>query len=249
MSASVDRIWIAANHSFQRFDNKLLHYLSQDKSVARWEYYQHQDEPSSYPIALGFLSNYLDTLDCPIDLIGHSTGGLLGLLYARKYPEKVKSLTLLGVGCNPAIDWQAHYYAMRGFLPCSDRIILAQMVHKIFGTQNQYNTKGLSRVLQQDLKTSPSPHSLFRRVKVNNCQIVPPLLVCGSSNDAIVDRNSLQGWQKYLKPEDKVWQCHQGNHFFYYFYPQEVSQQVLDFWQRKPPILQLQNRKTDLSVR
>ena len=234
MPASVDRVWIAANHSFQRFDNKLLHRLSQDKPVARWEYYQHQDEPSSYQIALDYLTNYLDSLERPVDLIGHSTGGLLGLLYARKYPEKVKSLTLLGVGCHPAIDWQSHYYAMRGFLPCSDRIILAQMVHKIFGKQNQYNTKGLSRILQQDLKTSPSPHSLYQLVKVPNCQITPPLLVCGSQNDAIVDYNSLQGWQPYLKSEDRIWTCSQGNHFFHYFYPHEVSQQILQFWQKSP---------------
>jgi pimeloyl-ACP methyl ester carboxylesterase len=167
----------------------------------------------------------------PVNLIGHSTGGLLGLLYADKYPEKVRSLTLLGVGCYPAVDWQIHYYALREFLPCSQRVILAQMVQKMFGQQNQYNTKGLSKILQQDLNTSPSPHSLLRRVSLSPREIKSPLMVCGSTDDAIVDRNALRGWQNYLKPNDILWEFPQGNHFFHYFYPQEVSRKIIKFWQ------------------
>lgn len=231
MSQIANNIWIAANHSFQRFDNRLLLYLSKEKAVARWEYYQNQDEGSCYKIALSFLEDYLSSLKQPVNLIGHSTGGLLGLLYAHKHPEKVKSLTLLGVGCHPAVDWQIHYYALREFLPCSQRIILAQMVQKMFGKQNQYNTKALSKILQQDLNTSPSPHSLFRRVNINPRGIKSPLMVCGGKDDFIVDRNSLRGWQEYFKSEDVLWECPQGNHFFHYFYPEEVSQQVLKFWQ------------------
>lgn len=231
MLEETKNIWIAANHSFQRFDNKLIHYLSKQKTISRWEYYQHQDEPSCYKVALELLEDYLNSTQQPINLIGHGTGGLLGLLYARKYPEKVKSLTLLGVGCYPSVDWQAHYYALREFLSCSQRIALAQMVQKMFGQQNQYNTKGLSKILQQDLKTSPSPHSIFRKVSIKNRKIETPLMVCGSRNDSIVDRNSLRGWEKYLKPEDVIWELPQGNHFFHYFYPEEVSKQVLGFWQ------------------
>lgn len=230
MSKITKNIWIAANPSFQRFDNRLVRQLSKLQPVSRWEYYQHQDEPSCYKAALSLLENYLDSIEESVNLIGHSTGGLLGLLYARKYPDKVKSLTLLGVGCHPAVDWQIHYYALREFLPCSQRILLAQMVQKMFGQQNQYNTKGLSAILQQDLNTSPSPHSLFRRVSLKNRKIEPPLMVCGSSNDSIVDRNSLRGWQEYLKPEDILWELPQGHHFFHYFYPEEVSRKVLKFW-------------------
>ena len=248
MSKQIKNVWIAANHSFQRFDNRLLRHLSYGSPVARWEYYQHQDEPSCLKIALSLLENYLDSQEQPINLIGHSTGGLLGLLYARKYPKKVKSLTLLGVGCHPAVDWQIHYYALREFLPCSQRIILAQMVQKMFGRQNQYNTKGLSKILQQDLNTSPSPHSLFRRITIPNRSIASPLMVCGSVDDSICDRNCLRGWQEYFKPGDVLWECPQGNHFFHYFYPQEVSRQVLKFWQRvsRPKITN--QRKSDSTI-
>ena len=231
MSKPVENVWISANQSFKRFENSLLRHLSYQNSIARWEYAQHQDEPSSLEIALSLLQEYLDSLQQPVNLIGHSTGGLLGLLYTQRYPTKVKSLTLLGVGCNPAVDWQSHYYALRKFLPCSQDIILAQMVQKMFGKQNQYNTKGLSKILQHDLNTSPSPHSLFRQISIPNKTVNAPLMVCGGANDAVCDRNSLAGWQEYLKPEDIIWKCPQGNHFFHYFYPEKVSRQVLKFWQ------------------
>ncbi|MDJ0679866.1 MAG: alpha/beta hydrolase [Xenococcaceae cyanobacterium MO_167.B52] len=230
MSKIIESVWISANHSFQRFDNTLIRHLSRGVSIARWEYYQHQDEASSWEIALDLLSSYLESLAQPINLVGHGTGGTIGLLYAQKYPEKVKSLTLLGVGFHPEIDWQVHYYTMRALLPCSQKMILAQMVQKLFGKQNQYNTKGLIEILRQDLNTSPSPHSLFKKVSIKPQGIKPPLMVCGSQNDSIVDPNALKGWYGYFKEDDVLWECEQGNHFFHYFYPQKVSREILKFW-------------------
>ena len=92
-------VWINANPSFKRFDDRIIRYLSCQVPIAYWEYRQEWDEASSIEIALILLHDYLKSRSQPVDLIGHGTGGLLGLLYARR----VKSLTLLGVGCNPAI--------------------------------------------------------------------------------------------------------------------------------------------------
>ncbi len=230
MSKVIESVWIAANHSFQRFDNSLLRYLSQETYLARWEYYQHQDEGSSWEIALDLLENYLESLSQPVNLIGHGIGGTLGLLYARKYPEKVKSLTLLGVGFHPGVDWQIHYYALRELLPCSQKTILAQMAQRLFGGQNQYYIKDFMQILQQDLNTSPSPHSLFRRVSLDPGGIKSPLMVCGSKNDTIIDHNALNGWYSYFKEGDVLWECPQGSYFFHYFYPQQVSRQIVKFW-------------------
>lgn len=230
MNKKIESIWINSNPSFQRFETPLIRYLSRCTTIARWEYYQDRDEPCSLDIALVLLHDYLKSLSQPINLIGHSTGGLLGLLYARKYPHKVKSLTLLGVGFNPAVDWQCHYYALRQLLPCSQEIILAQMVQKLFGYQGKYNAKGLGEILQRDLDTSPSPHSLYHRYSLTPEGVSMPLMVCGSQNDVIVDINALRGWQRYFKPEDILWEYPQGYHFFHYFYPQEVGRQVIKFW-------------------
>jgi len=42
----------------------------------------------------------------------------LGWLYTRHYRQRVRSLTLLGVGVYPGIDWQAHYYRDTPSNPC-----------------------------------------------------------------------------------------------------------------------------------
>jgi pimeloyl-ACP methyl ester carboxylesterase len=113
MKSLPDAIWLNANPSFRVFENQLINHLSARMPIAIWEYIQEPDEPSCLEIALTLLHDYLKYQAKPIHLIGHSTGGLIGLLYARKYPERVKSLTLLAVGANPAIDWQVHYYARK----------------------------------------------------------------------------------------------------------------------------------------
>jgi surfactin synthase thioesterase subunit len=230
MSSSTDIVWINTNPKFKRFEQPILRQLSQQLSIAHWEYQQHQDEPSCLEIALVLLHDYLKLSSHTVHLVGHGTGGLLGLLYARKHPERVKSLTLLGVGVYPAVDWQAHYYALREILPCSREIILAQMVQKLFGHQNKYNVKGLIDVLEEDLKTSPSPHSLYKRVSIPSGGVDVPLMVCGSRDDTIIDVHALAGWQDWLKEGDRLWECPQGHHFFHYFYPQQVSRQIFKFW-------------------
>ena len=132
ISPSTAPVWINANPSFKYFDGRIVRYLSCQVPIAYWEYSQDRDEASSMDIALTLLHDYLKSKSEPIDLIGHGTGGLLGLLYARKYPHRVKSLTLLGVGFNPANDWQTHYYQMRKLLPCSQEILLARIVQMMF---------------------------------------------------------------------------------------------------------------------
>lgn len=161
ISPSAAPVWINANSSFKHFDGRIIRYISKQVPIAYWEYHQELDEASSMNIALTLLHEYLESKSEPIDLIGHGTGGLLGLLYARKYPCRMKSLTLLGVGYAPSIDWQAHYYQMRKLLPCSQDIILGRIVQMMFGYQSHSNIKNLVKILKQDLDKAPSAHSLY----------------------------------------------------------------------------------------
>lgn len=223
-------LWINTNPSFKRFGTPLIRYLSRQMKIWEWEYIQTCDEPSSLEIPLTLLHDYIKNIDHPLHLIGHGTGGLVALLYARRHPERVKSLTLLGVGVYPAVDWQAQYYALRELLPCSREVILGQMVKNIFGTQQQYNTKALIQVLENDLNTSVSPHSIYQRFTVPSGGVSMPLMVCGSEDDLIVDRQSLHGWKTYFKAGDRVWESLGGYHFFHYYYPCQVGREILDFW-------------------
>ncbi|MFP4300242.1 MAG: alpha/beta fold hydrolase [Spirulinaceae cyanobacterium] len=232
MSSSPTILWLSANPSFERFAQPLLRYVSSSTPLKTWQYQQHADEGSSLYMALELLHNYMRQCDRPVHLVGHSTGGLLGWLYARQYPEKVETLTLLGVGAYPAVDWQAHYYALQALLPCPRQMLLAQMVRMLFGQQNHYTTKALVEVLEKDIATSPSPHSLYQRPSIGPGGVAMPLLVCGSQNDAIADIAALKGWHDWLKPEDGLWTCAQGYHFFHYFYPRLVGDRLLRFWWR-----------------
>lgn len=179
MSNSPNALWLSVSPSWQRFHRPLLRLLSHHTQIAQWEYSQGQDEACSLEIALTLLHDYLKSRSQPVHLLGHSTGGLLGLLYARQYPQRVRSLTLLAVGVYPAVDWQAHYYVLRQLLPCSNQIVLAQMVRTLFGHSDRWQVKKLVQLLEQDLQTSPSPHSLFQRGRIPPGGVDVPLLVCG----------------------------------------------------------------------
>jgi pimeloyl-ACP methyl ester carboxylesterase len=232
MSPSPDALWLNVSPVLQEFDRPLLKHLSQQCSIAQWEYCQSLDEPVSFEAALMLLHDYLKQCDRPIHLLGHSTGGLLGLLYACRYPERVRSLTLLSVGSNPAIDWQFHYYARRRLLACSQQQILQQMVYDLFGCPSRGAVKSLVQLLEQDLYQSLSPHYLCGQTNLEPISVSMPLLVCGSVDDALTDPNQLQRWQQYFNPStSRLWICPGGRYFFHYFYPQKVSEQITEFWE------------------
>jgi pimeloyl-ACP methyl ester carboxylesterase len=230
MSAQPDVLWINTSPSLQRFDRFLIRHLSHQVSIAQWEYFQDPDESGSLAIPLVLLHDYLKSCRQPVHLIGHSISGLVGLLYTRQHPERVKSLTLLSVGVNPAINWQAHYYFMYQLLPCCRKSILIKMVQNLFGFQQRNSTQDLVRLLEQDLHCSPSPHSLYQQATIPPGGVSVPLMICVSQDDPIIDPMALQGWKAWIKKGDRIWECPHGHHFFHYYHPQLVGRQILKFW-------------------
>ena len=232
-----DVLWVNTSPSLRCFAQPLLCHLSHQVTVRTWEYSQSQDEASSLDSAVLLLHDYLQSCNKAVHLIGHSTGGLLGLLYTRQYPEKVKSLTLLAVGADAAVDWRSHYYTHLPFL-CRQKI-LTGMVYNLFGYQNQVTVKRLEKLLERDLDCSLSPHSLFKRLSVPTCPVPVPLMVCGSTDDIIVEPDALQEWRPYLMEgvdaerlvvRHRLWECPQGRHFFHFFEPTLVGDEILNFW-------------------
>ncbi|MBE9041858.1 alpha/beta hydrolase [Oscillatoriales cyanobacterium LEGE 11467] len=227
-------LWLNTSFNFAEFDRQLIDRISSKSSLGVWQYRQNPDEGCSLDIAVRLLHHYLALCPRPIHLIGHSTAGLVGLLYARKYPQSVKSLTLLSVGVHPAVDWQAHYYVQRQLLSCDRKIVLHQMVHNLFGNQPKEKCYKLVEMLEEDLEFSPSPHSLYQRFSIAPQTVPVPLLVCGVQNDVVIDRNQLHGWSKYLKGGDRLWVGDDGRHFFHHFYPDKVESQITQFWESLP---------------
>jgi pimeloyl-ACP methyl ester carboxylesterase len=232
-----DVLWLNTSPSLLRFNLPIIKYLSHQVRIAQWEYRQEQDEPSSLDIAVELLDDYLSMIPQSVHLVGHSTCGLLGLLYSRKYPAKVRSLTLLGVGGNPSVDWVSYYYLLRQSLPCTRELILARMVKNLFGYQSSYYQKALIEILAKTLRDTLSPHSLYQQINLPSGGIASPLLVCGSKDDPIATTTQLQRWHSSLKKGDRLWQVQQGHHFFHYFQAQQVGNILLEFWDSQPQTL------------
>jgi pimeloyl-ACP methyl ester carboxylesterase len=231
MSDDLDVVWISSSTVLQRFDRPLLQYISKSVNVAQWEYRHHRDEGSSIDEAVDLLAEFMEQCPYPVNLAGHAAGGAIALSFARRYPKKVRSLSLLAVASQPANTWHAHYYLQRQLFTISREQILANTVRNLFGEQPSHTTKKLVAVLDRDLEQSPLLHSLFKLVHLPQGGVNMPLMICGSKNDPIVSSPTLQDWSNCLKPEDHLWECPKGHHFFHYFYPQTVGDQLLDFWQ------------------
>lgn len=221
-------VWLNTSLSMRCFAQPLLDRLSQQITVAQWNYHQDWDKECSLEKAMLQLHSYLNGLHHPVHLIGHGTSGLLGLLYTRQYPNTVQSLTLLAVGIDIAVDWQFHYYLHRAQL--SREKLLTAMVYHLFGYQDRQSLDGLANLLEQDLECSLSPHSLFRRLRLLPCEVPVPLMVCGSQDDLIVDSDNLRGWQPFLKESDCLWSCQEGRHFFHFSQATLLAEQVFNFW-------------------
>ncbi|WP_427161798.1 alpha/beta fold hydrolase [Aliinostoc sp. HNIBRCY26] len=231
MSDDLDVIWVSSSPVLQRFDKPLLQYLSQYMNVAQWEYRHGKDEAGSVDEAVDLLAEFLSHFSYPLHLAGHGAGGAIALTFARRYPEKVRSLTLLAVSSQPANTWHVHYYLQRQVFTMSREQVLATSVRHLFGEQPHNTTKKLMAVLDRDLDQSPLSHSLFKLTELPPGGVSMPTMICGSKNDSIVNLPALEGWLKVLKPEDYLWECPKGHHFFHYFYPQQVGGQMLSFWQ------------------
>ncbi len=224
-------VWLSVSPSLFRLDRLLLTHLNQSLVTPAWCYEQGPDEGSSFAQAVMLLDNYLGSLSQPVHLIGHGMSGVLGLIYARIRPERLRSLSLLSVGALPSIDWQAQYFTRLQLLPCGRGYVLAQMVRELFGPQQRSATRFLEEILRQDLERSLSPHSLWKVDSIAPGGVDVPLFVAGGRDDTIVPSQAMKGWLRWFKPGDRMWECPQGRYFFHRFFPHLLEDELLRFWE------------------
>ncbi|AFY38619.1 hypothetical protein Lepto7376_2333 [[Leptolyngbya] sp. PCC 7376] len=232
MACPSDALWLSVNPSLRHFDQRLCRLLRRHVEIQYWSYHQTPDEPCSIETAVTLLHDYLKHRSVPIHLIGHGVSGAVALLYARLHPSRVKSLTLLGVGANPAISWHTQYYALRNNLPCNRQMILMQMARILFGAIGSKKLTGIARVLVKNLDTELSSHSLIEHRNFESGGVEVPILVCNGAFDTIIDPNEHARWQPYLNSGDRLWTCQKGRHFFHHSHASQVNPIIVDFWQR-----------------
>ncbi|MEO1351080.1 MAG: alpha/beta hydrolase [Cyanobacteria bacterium J06635_15] len=234
MAHPSEALWLSVSPCLKRFDQRLLLQLARKSEIRCWDYAQTADEPCCLAIAVTILHDYLKQRDRPVHLLGHGISGLVGLRYAQQYPQRVRSLTLISVGANPAVNWHAHYYALRQLLPCRREMILGQMARLLFGVQSMAAMTALIQLLKQDLDSQLTLHSLVNHTVLTCGGIEPPLFVCHGAHDVVIDSNTQVQWRDWLKPHDRLWHCPEGKHFFHYDYPKRVAQVIHDYWQSLP---------------
>ncbi len=104
--------------------------------------------------------------------------------------------------------------------------------YELFGDTPLPIAKPLIHLLRQDLEQSLSLHHLFQQVDLPPIHVTVPLLVCGSVDDVILDPNHIRDWRSHFsQATSRLWICSGGRYFFHYFYPQQVSEEMLSFWQ------------------
>jgi pimeloyl-ACP methyl ester carboxylesterase len=236
MSKNSKVIWLSASPSLRWVDQPVLRYLARTNQIVRWEYFQSLDEASSLDTAVELLHEYIlsqrtDAADkSKVHLAGHGISGVVGLLYARRFPHSVCSLSLLSVAVQPAATWHTHYYVQRHLLPYCRSRLLAQFVGSLFGKIPIHLVNSFVNALERDLEASPNNHSLFHLMNLPKGGIDAPLLIGGSLTDPVASPDTLHEWQPYLKESDAMWIYPKGRHFFHYFHPQAVSNRIQSFW-------------------
>lgn len=233
MNHDSNLLWLSVSPHLKCFDRRLLAQLVKTHPIRTWEYSQTVDEPCCIDSVVEALHEYVSDRaaleqrsgqpDYKVHLLGHGISGVVALMYARCYPKHVASLSLLSVNAKPAVNWQAHYYALRQLLPCSREVILTQMARMMAGHQPQRFSKALAQLLANDLDSSMSLHSLAHDVEIPIGATDIPLLVCNGEQDSIVQAQRAALWRQCMKPGDRIWQCPEGRHFFHFHHAELVS--------------------------
>ncbi|MEM6598374.1 MAG: alpha/beta hydrolase [Cyanobacteria bacterium P01_C01_bin.69] len=237
MQKKPDVLWLSVSPYLKCFDQRLMSQLTKRSTVRRWKYCQTIDEPCSADAVVEALHEYLsnqaakaDAAKSKVHLIGHGVSGVVGLLYARRYPQHVASLTLLSVSSSPAVNWQAHYYALRKLLPCSREVILGQLTRLLFGPQAPRFTTALSQLLLRDLDSNLTLHSLAHQTHIPAGGVEVPLLVCSGEIDDVVSSQQQGDWTRWLKTGDRIWHCPKGRHFFHFYHYKAVAKTISGYW-------------------
>lgn len=229
-------LWVSASPSLKQFHRRLLNVLSATVEIEFWEYFQTLDEGSSIDKAIELLHKYLVSTSDRVNLIGHGIGGVIALEYARQYPDRVTSLTLLSVAVQPAITWHSFYYSQLRTASTDRYCVLRSIAISLFPYNCLSYINSLVERLERDLVEAPSNHSLFHLDILAEGGVKMPLMICGSQTDPVVTESALSGWNGYLKPIDIIQSYPTGGHFFHHFHPELVGHHIQCFWQQSGAI-------------
>ncbi|NJO21520.1 MAG: hypothetical protein HC838_17810, partial [Spirulinaceae cyanobacterium RM2_2_10] len=91
----------------------------------------------------------------------------------------------------------------------------------------------LIALLERDLRTALSPHTLYEHQRLPPAPVAMPLLICGSRDDITrsPQRSQRLATPWHRNPGIVQWCCPGGRHFFHHVCPHLVARQIVSFWQ------------------
>lgn len=184
-------------------------------------------------------------------LVGHSFGARVAMVYAHKYPEKVKTLTIEDIGASVLVNSYKYYEKMLNIVP-TPFLTKAKMKHffeneflKLF-TPNE-NAKDLLTFLQANMEekttgvydwrfskqaiieTAKENHRTDRWLEVSSFKM-PVLLIRGESSPIL---NSDE-FQKMIQVNPQITgvEIKGAGHWVHYEKYEEFTQELLKFLQK-----------------
>ncbi len=204
------------------------------------------------------LRDFLDTLGLKqnLSLVLHDWGGMIGMLYATRHPERVKRLIILNTsafrlprekplpvslrlsrtplgallirGLN-AFSLGASYFCARKKMPS----LVRQGYLAPYANWDQ--RRAVLRFVQDiPLNPSDSAYPLVAEVERNLSQFRDrPILICWGGKDFVFDRSFLNRWVQYL-PQAEVHEFPEAGHYLLEDAAEEVLETILPFLQKNP---------------
>ena len=229
-------LWIDLQPTLHCLNKRVAQLLSRSFAVQRWSFQHDLDESCSVATVHDLLRQTLVASPEPVHLVGHGVSGTIACLFAEKYPDLVKSLTLLSVDTLSANHWSSHYLDLRSQLPSSRQAILSHLSSLLFSNHNPRAAEVFPCLLAKCLDTEFVQGSIFNQQHISNLKAPEkvPTFVLNGEYDFVVDANSLDRWAKTLKSGDRFVCMKKGRHFFQFDQSQQVAQLITAFIQMVP---------------
>ena len=228
-------LWIDLQPTLYCLNKRVAQLLSRTFVVQRWSFQHDLDESCSVSTVHDLLRQTLEASSEPFHLVGHGISGTVACLFAEKYPELVKSLTMMSVDTLSTNHWSSHYLEMRSKLPSSRQALLTHLSSLLFSSSNSRAAEVLPCLLAKCLDTEFIQGSIVDHQQTSDLNVPPiPTLVLNGEYDFVVDSKSVNRWSTALKSGDRYVCMSEGRHFFQFDQSQRVADLITAFIQMVP---------------
>jgi haloalkane dehalogenase len=199
------------------------------------------------------LEALLDSLQLKdITLVVHDWGGMIGMAYAVRHPEKIKRLVILNTAAFPlpvskAMPWQLSLvrdsgvgaFLVRGFnafargaawVGCTQNRMPADVRDAYCAPYDSWDNRIATARFVQDIPLKESDRG-FDIVKGTEAKLAQfrstPTLICWGAKDFVFDDHFLNEWKKHL-PNAEVHRFAEAGHYVL----EDVSDQVIPLVQQ-----------------